>query len=102
MGNKRQRTKGQDVVDKNDSSSPATNTKVLANKDDDIALMTDLGWVKDKEEAESLFDNSNISAMKIYDPNAPVSNNPFFSGAALSGGTLQQNSVRAEKKKGPG
>ena len=101
ISSKRQRTKSQDT-DNNDSSSPATNSNDLASKEEDIALMTSLGWVKDKEEAESLFDYSNATGLEIYDPNAPVSNNPFFSGAAVSGGTLQHSSGKSDRRKGPG
>lgn len=92
--NKRQKTKTQD--------NGSGDSNAVADKEDDIELMTNLGWVKDKEEAESLLDYSNVSGLKIYDPNAPVSDNPFFSGAAVSGGTLQQNSGKSEKKKFPG
>mmetsp|Transcript_23283 Transcript_23283/g.28607 ORF Transcript_23283/g.28607 Transcript_23283/m.28607 type:complete len:1046 (+) Transcript_23283:200-3337(+) len=155
---KRQRTKSVDEsTEKNDNVASS-----LSNKEDDIDLMTELGWVKDKEEAAELIahysqttasattgskeektkkseindvegisskqqqikssrrdvkragvnklrptessgtiDYSNTSALKIYDPNAPVSDNPFFMGAALSGGMLQQqhNVGKIDRKK---
>ena len=101
--NKRQKTKTEDEPsDDNGNSSPA-NVNTFAGKEEDVALMTDLGWVKNKEEAETLFEYSNVGPLKIYDPNTPVSDNPFFSGAAISGGVLQQqNPGRPERKKGLG
>jgi len=71
------------------------------NKNEDIDLVTDLGWVKDKQEAESLFEYSNISNMMMYDPTASVEENPFFNGAAISGGNLSQqhSGLKQDKKK---
>ena len=75
----------------------------LENKNEYIDLVTDLGWVKDRNEASLIFDYSysNVSNMRMYDPDAPVESNPFFSGAAISGvGALQQTSgVKQDKKR---
>ncbi len=98
--NKRQRTKSHDESSRvNDESPSPVNTKAPSSKEDDMALMAELGWVKNKEEAESLFCDPNL---KIYDPNTPVSDNPFFAGAAISGGTLQNSGGKSERKKGIG
>ena len=72
-----------------------------SSKDEDIELISDLGWAKDKKEAEALYDYSNVSNMKMYDPNSQVSDNPFFAGAAIAGvsGGLQG---KQERKKVPG
>jgi len=141
--NKRQRPKDQ----------TAEETKLMSNKDADIALAVEVGWVKSKEEAESLvlsrqssteetclndqknnikgdcvlvkhqtkqskYNNkqsgsgsrnsldpllpcwySNVSPMGIHDRKAPVPENPFFTGAAVSGGILNKRIEKIERKK---
>ena len=153
-------------------------SKQSSNKEDDIALMTELGWIKDKKEAESLmtqqavainetddaennintlkkantteenepsqprqlknkdgdnggiskaknntkhtrregkrkgfrssensaatmpFDYSTVGNISAYDPKVPMSNSPFFTGAAISGGSItKQNGPNPERKK---
>ena len=75
--------------------------KTASDKDTDF--MTDLGWVKDKKEAAMIADYSysSISNMRMYDPEAPVEANPFFTGAAITGGSgiLQQNAGKQDKKR---
>ena len=138
--NKKQRTrsKSNDIVDVN----------MIDTRDEDIALMIDLGWVKNKKEVEELtseqspsqeeastdrkdtsksnntpkadgshkkqgrrdskrvqnavaFDYSNVGDIGIGG-NA-MGDNPFFTGAALVGGALQQQGTgKQERKKSTG
>jgi hypothetical protein len=91
VGNKRPK------MDQSGNNSEAT----TVGKEDDIEFIADLKWAKDKAEAALLFDSS--SNMKIYDPSMPTTENPYFSGAAISGGTLYQPlPAKHGKKKAPG
>ena len=102
-------------------------------KEGDIELMTKLGWVRDKADAESLAVTRNSppdngesehkaastplfpkkssgntkrqqgvgAAIGAFDPNAPPSHNPFFTGAATSAVLLftgEQKNVKSGKR----
>jgi len=135
---KRQRTKQGGGGNKDDSGANSV-------RDANIALMQEVGWVKDKEDAESLvvqqrteggdnsqvnnnapsetrkrdneghqasraspsassYDYSNVGSIAAYNPKATPSANPFFAGAAVTGGVLTQGGSSGKKggKKGKG
>jgi hypothetical protein len=95
-----------------------------ATQEEDIAFMQQIGWIKNKEEGESLkprpredseefdvddersvkdgvkpFDYSSVGNVGVYDPNTPPAANPFFSGAAVSGGAFSQGSSGSRRDK---
>jgi len=127
---KRQRTKSEASADSIEGGNNTASANKAAGKEDDIAFMQEIGWIKNKEDAKAMiqkqeaqqqqdegdqqgkegatvktnvkteksstaapgasFDYSNVGAMGVYNPNAPAAANPFFSGAAITGGTLAQ------------
>jgi exosome complex exonuclease RRP6 len=105
------------------------------SREDDIALMQEIGWIKNKEEVDSMlkqrraadgeeggdpveddseeeeahgpmgkatkptFDYSTIGPIGAFNPEIPPPANPFFAGAATTGGHLNQQFGKSEKKK---
>lgn len=121
---KRQRTKSNGTA----SSEEAGPGQETVSREDDIALMQEIGWVKGKDEVESMlnqrgsavegeeegdtganssdeegmkqpkpFDYSNVGSIGAFRP--PPSSNPFFAGAATSGGYLNQQFGKTEPRK---
>lgn len=121
---KRQRTKSTGAASLSSSEDPAGHDSGSLTREDDIALMQEVGWIEGKEEIDSMmkqrhdneredddesedgakrgetpksFDYSNIGAIGAFNPTPSA--NPFFSGAALSGGHLSQQASKLDKKK---
>ncbi|GAX20968.1 exosome complex exonuclease RRP6 [Fistulifera solaris] len=80
------------------------------NDDEDISFMQEIGWIKDPKEAEEMLE-TRFGVPKQSPRQTPVeytnavgvlsaqpSNNPFFAGAALAGGTLTHNFARSSRK----
>ena len=119
---KRQRTKstGNASLSSEEVGSPGNDS---ASRAEDIALMADIGWVKDKEEITNMlnerqdadddeggssgdeemkdapkpFDYSTIGPIGAFSTTPGA--NPFFTGAAVAGGHLNQQFGKTEKKK---
>lgn len=95
------------------------------SQEEDVAFMQQIGWVKDKEEAEMLkprprgdsedfdndegksekevvkpFDYSTVGNIGVYNPSAPPAANPFFAGAAVAGAGFNQGSSGPKTKRG--
>ncbi|GAX10825.1 exosome complex exonuclease RRP6 [Fistulifera solaris] len=81
-----------------------------SNNDEDISFMQEIGWIKDPKEAEELLE-TRFGLPKQSSRQTPVeytnavgvvppqpSNNPFFAGAALTGGTLTHSFSRSSRK----
>jgi len=83
-------------------------------REDDIVLMQEVGWIKDKDEIDCMpkqrhdtdgdddessepFDYSNVGSIGAFNPTPSA--NPFFTGAAMTGGHLSQQSGKTEKMK---
>jgi len=83
-------------------------------REDDIVLMQEVGWIEDKDEIDCMlkqrhdadgdddessepFDYSNVGSIGAFNPTPSA--NPFFTGAAMNGGHLSQQSGKTEKKK---
>ncbi len=121
---KRQRTKSTGAASLSSSEDPAGHDSGSLTREDDIALMQEVGWIEGKEEIDGMmkqrhdnereddeesedgakrgetpksFDYSSIGAIGAFNPTPSA--NPFFSGAALSGGHLSQQANKVEKKK---
>ncbi|VEU45163.1 unnamed protein product [Pseudo-nitzschia multistriata] len=121
---KRQRTKSSGAASLSSSEDAIGQDSGSLTRDDDIALMQEVGWVEGKEEIDSMlkqrrdadgdydessedggkqgetpkpFDYSNVGAIGAFNPTPSA--NPFFSGAALTGGHLSQQASKADKKK---
>ena len=121
---KRQRTKSTGAASLSSSEDPAGHDSGSLTREDDIALMQEVGWIESKEEIDSMmkqrddndrdddestedgakrgetpksFDYSSIGPIGAFNPTPSA--NPFFSGAALSGGHLSQQANKVEKKK---
>eukprot|EP00980_Cylindrotheca_fusiformis_P010209 scaffold2271_cov130-Cylindrotheca_fusiformis.AAC.4 len=111
---KRQRTKSTGTSSSS-ASEEAQQDSADPSRDEDIALMQEIGWVKDKaeitnmlrdrdddaedEDASSIDDTTKNSPPKPFDYksvgpigafSATPSANPFFAGAAVTGGHLNQ------------
>lgn len=121
---KRQRTKSTGAASLSSSEDPAGQDSGSLTREDDIALMQEVGWIEGKEEIDNMlkqrhgndrdddessddgakrgetpkpFDYSNIGPIGAFNPTPTA--NPFFSGAALTGGHLSQQAGKLEKKK---
>ncbi|KAG7363207.1 3'-5' exonuclease [Nitzschia inconspicua] len=125
---KRQRTKSLGAASLSSSDEAGGQESLGKSRDDDIALMQEVGWIDSKEEMDNLlkgrphlegddddssddgdgkhgetpkpFDYSNVGSIGAFalTPSA----NPFFAGAALAGGHLNQQFVKPDKKKPTG
>jgi exosome complex exonuclease RRP6 len=121
---KRQRTKSTGTASL--SSEEAQNDSTTnSSREEDIALMQDIGWVKDKEDVTSMLkdrddaeeDNAGSSGDEVM-KNTPVPKpfdystigpigafsatpgaNPFFTGAAVAGGHLNQQFGKTDNSK---
>ena len=117
---KRQRTKstGNASMSSEEVASPGNNPE---SREEDIALMQEIGWVKDEDlskmlkeghdaddddgssedetmkDASKPFDYSTIGPIGAFSSTPGA--NPFFSGAAVAGGHLNQQFGKTEKKK---
>ena len=121
---KRQRTKSTGAASLSSSEDPPGHDSGSLTREDDIALMQEVGWIEGKEEIDVMmkqrhdndreddessedgakrgetpkpFDYSSIGPIGAFNPTPSA--NPFFSGAALSGGHLSQQATKVEKKK---
>lgn len=121
---KRQRTKSTGAASLSSSEDPAGQDSGSLTREDDIALMQEVGWIEGKEEIDSMlkqrhdndgdddessedgakrgetpkpFDYSTVGPIGAFNPTSSA--NPFFSGAALSGGHLSQQAGKSDKKK---
>jgi ribonuclease D len=121
---KRQRTKSAGAASLSSSEDPTGQDLGSLTREDDIALMQEVGWIEGKEEIDSMlrqrhdndgdddessedgakrgetpkpFDYSSVGPIGAFNPTPSA--NPFFSGAALSGGHLSQQAGKVEKKK---
>jgi exosome complex exonuclease RRP6 len=126
---KRQRTKsvGGASISSSDEAGGTGHDSFNKSREDDIALMQEVGWIVSKEELDSMitqghqsdkddddsidggrrgretpktFDYSNVGPIGAFAP-AP-SSNPFFAGAALQGGHLNQQFGKFDRKKSTG
>mmetsp|Transcript_17213 Transcript_17213/g.26089 ORF Transcript_17213/g.26089 Transcript_17213/m.26089 type:complete len:882 (-) Transcript_17213:853-3498(-) len=95
------------------------------SQEEDIAFMQEIGWIKDKEEVESLkpksrddseefeldeertekdalkpFDYSNVGNIGVYNPTSGAQPNPFFSGAAGSSSNVNDSTAGSNRDKG--
>ena len=105
---KRARTKSGSSTKSEESGPDQTANSNMPSKDDDLAFMKEIGWIKSNEEVEGLLkqrqgrnrggggyeaaaDGSGgegpAAVVGVYNPGRP---NPFFAGAALQGGPLTQ------------
>lgn len=88
--------------------------EVPVSQEEDVAFMQEIGWIKDKEEVESLkpksrddseefaldeertekvlkpFDYSNVGNIGVYDPSGGTQTNPFFSSATSAGSNFNE------------
>ena len=123
---KRQRTKSTGTASLSSSEDPAVQDSGSVTREDDIALMQEVGWIEGKEEIDSMlrqrhendreedessedgakrgetpkpYDYSTVGPVGAFNPTTSTSANPFFSGAALSGGHLTQQAGKLERKK---
>ncbi|KAL3944517.1 MAG: hypothetical protein SGBAC_001385, partial [Bacillariaceae sp.] len=112
---KRQRTKSTGNSSSSSASEDATNDGPNGSRDDDIAFMKEIGWVKDRAEGSSTMmdaknDNKEGNSSAVAEPlkdtaakpydysktgpigafSATPGANPFFQGAAVAGGHLNQ------------
>lgn len=125
---KRQRTKSTGTASLSSEEAQTGHDSGSISHEDDIALMQDIGWVKNKEEVDSMlkekhaadgeedcvgggeassedeaikgskpFDYSTIGPIGAF--SATPSANPFFAGAAATGGHLNQQFGKSERKK---
>mmetsp|Transcript_14774 Transcript_14774/g.41162 ORF Transcript_14774/g.41162 Transcript_14774/m.41162 type:complete len:1037 (+) Transcript_14774:253-3363(+) len=121
---KRQRTKSSGAASLSSSEDAVGQDSGSLTREDDIALMQEVGWVEGKEEIDSMlkqrhdadgeedessedggkrgetpkpFDYSNVGSIGAFNPTPSA--NPFFSGAALTGGHLSQQANKVDKKK---
>lgn len=121
---KRQRTKSTGAASLSSSEEPSGQDSGSLTREDDIALMQEVGWIEGKEEIDSMlkqrhdnegdedesiedgakrgetpkpFDYSTVGPIGAFNPTPSA--NPFFSGAALSGGHLSQQGGKLDKKK---
>ena len=135
---KRQRTKSTGASSHSSEEAAGGHDSASLSREDDIALMQEIGWIKDREEAEGMikqrhendgddgqdqgdresdeeetrdtrgkspkpgFDYSSVGQIGVFNRNSPAPANPFFSGAALAGGQLNQQQNKNEKKKSAG
>ncbi|KAL3922365.1 MAG: hypothetical protein SGILL_002243 [Bacillariaceae sp.] len=129
---KRQRTKsvGGASISSSDEAGGGPDSQGKT-REDDIALMKEVGWIEGKDEIDSMFkqgqrtdrddddssddggggrhgrgetpkpfDYSNVGAIGAFAPTP--SSNPFFAGAALTGGHLNQQFGKSDRKKPSG
>ena len=130
---KRQRTKSTASTSSEEGQGHDSGT---ISREDDISLMQEIGWIKGKEEVESMlkqgnapgegddgadaagqndseseepaksskpsFDYSSVGSIGAFNPGAPTSSNPFFAGAATTGGHLTQLGKTDKKKQKSG
>ena len=123
---KRQRTKSTGTASLSSSEDPPGQDSGSLTREDDIALMQEVGWIESKDEIDSMlkqrhdndrdddessedgakrgetptpkpFDYSTVGPIGAFNPTPSA--NPFFSGAALSGGHLSQQAAKLDKKK---
>tara|TARA_B110001450_G_C17552591_1_gene453291 strand:- start:413 stop:1015 length:603 start_codon:yes stop_codon:yes gene_type:complete len=111
---KRQRTKSSGAGSLSSSDEAIGQDSGSVTREDDISLMQDIGWIEGKDEVDKMlkqrpdapdddddsnepFDYSNVGSIGAFSP-TPTSN-PFFTGAALTGGHLNQQMSKSEKKK---
>jgi exosome complex exonuclease RRP6 len=142
-GPKRQRTKSTGTASTSSEEAGGHDSGNLS-REDDIQLMQEIGWIKDKEEVDGMlnqrrasveaddvahletggeedseeeeaatatsdkaakptFDYSSIGPIGAFNPTAPSPTNPFFAGAAIAGGYLNQQPAagKPENKKKP-
>ena len=140
--NKKQRTEQKEKESDNSTGKNATASSTNG-KDKDINLMMEIGWIKDKDEADALsasvsssnnpnsseegtsgtnagneksqqnkktsYDSKSTSrvggkhnkvSIGAYDPKAAPISNPFFAGAALTGGALANSSRGSHNGRG--
>ena len=123
---KRQRTKSSGAASLSSSEDAVGQDSGSLTREDDIALMQEVGWIEGKDEIDSMlkqrhdadgdddessedfskrgetpkpFDYSNVGSIGAFNPTP--STNPFFTGAALTGGHLSQQNGKMDKKKKP-
>lgn len=123
---KRQRTKSTGAASLSSSEDPVGQDSGSLTREDDIALMQEVGWIEGKEEIDSMlkqrhdndrddddssedgakrgetpkpYDYSTVGPIGAFNPTPSA--NPFFSGAALTGGHLNQQAGKMDKKKAP-
>lgn len=121
---KRQRTRSTTSVSSEDVGQ---DSGAFSTREDDIAMMEEVGWIKGKEEAETMMkhrdsageedgegtglsseDDTGKQPKQMYDYSsvgaigafcATPSANPFFQGAATAGGYLNQQFGKGDSKK---
>lgn len=121
---KRQRTKSTGTASLSSEEAGTGNDSTMS-REEDIAMMQEVGWIKDKDEVKSMlkqrdssverddedaassedegtkphkaFDYSSVGAIGAF--SATPSANPFFSGAATTGGHLNQQFGKTDTKK---
>ena len=136
---KRQRTKSSGTASLSSDEAAGGHDSGSLSREDDVALMQEIGWIKGKDEVETLlrqrrapegdegidpayddsededvrapimgekpskptFDYSAVGPIGAFNPGAPPSTNPFFTGAATAGGHLAQQFGKMDKKKNP-
>jgi hypothetical protein len=123
---KRQRTKSSGAASLSSSEDAVGQDSGSLTREDDIALMQEVGWIEGKDEIDSMlkqrhdadgdddessedfskrgetpkpFDYSNVGSIGAFNPTPSA--NPFFTGAALTGGHLSQQTGKMDKKKKP-
>jgi hypothetical protein len=119
---KRQRTKSLGAASLSSSDEAGGQDSMNKSREDDIALMQDVGWIDSKDEIDNMmkgrhhtddddssddggkrgetpkpFDYSNVGPIGAFAPTPSA--NPFFAGAALAGGHLTQQFGKPERKK---
>lgn len=127
---KRQRTKSTGTASVSSDDVGATGHDSGFSREDDIAMMEEIGWIKGKEEVESMMkqrdsagegeddgegagassEDDGMKQQKTFDYStvgsigafcASASANPFFAGAATAGGHLNQQFGKQDTKKKP-
>jgi exosome complex exonuclease RRP6 len=103
---KKQRTK---ISGRESEESVPQDTDVAATREEDMALLSEIGWMPAEAPIENATKNSSFGShyangmpIGALDPSQPP--NPFFSGAALTGGPLAQGFLKVDdrSKKVPG
>jgi exosome complex exonuclease RRP6 len=121
---KRQRTKSLGAASLSSSDEAGGHDSLSKSREEDVALMKEIGWIDSKDEIDNMiqerqhtdgddddssedgekrgetpkpFDYSMVGPIGAF---APIpSANPFFAGAAMAGGPLNQQFGKLEKKK---
>jgi exosome complex exonuclease RRP6 len=124
---KRQRTKSLGGASLSSSDEAGGHDSLSKSREEDISLMKEVGWINSKDEIDNMlqgrqhtdgddddssddggkrgeipkpFDYSNVGPIGAFAPTPSA--NPFFAGAALAGGQLNQQFGKMEKKKAAG